>query len=309
MELPPLSPVSPPSLPRRVHFDEQGYLQLHPDIASGVANGAISSGWAHFVQHGHKEGRKWVPRVDSLTGISREVSPADEMFHANEEHYFDVGASALHCIETALLAARRPRDTITRILDLPCGHGRVLRFLRHAFPEAEVVACDLNRDGVDFCARVFGAVPLYSHEDIDLVPHEGVVDLIWCGSLLTHLTEEKCHRLLRFFHRILGHGGILVFTTHGRFCARKLEAGGDRHGLGDPQIQALLRDYRDRGFAHVGYSAQGEYGFSLANPGFVMRRFIDEVSWRLLGYHENGWDGRQDVVAVQKSLNGNSQGI
>lgn len=57
------------------------------------------------------------------------------------------------------------------------------------------------------------------------------------------------------------------------------------------------------------YDAQADYGFSLAHPGFVTRQLIDDPRWRLLGYHETGWDQRQDVVSPQKSLGGLALGI
>jgi SAM-dependent methyltransferase len=296
-------------MPRRSEFDEEGYLQLYPDIAQGVSSGAIESGWSHFARSGFAEGRPWLRRPDPMAGVSHEISPRDEMFGGNEAHYFDVGESALHCIETALFAARRPRSTIRRILDLPCGHGRALRFFKRAFPDAELVACDLDRDGVDFCARTFGATPEYSHENVDEISHQGVVDLIWCGSLLTHLSEEKCRAFLRFFHRILGHRGIVVLTLHGRFCERELASGRNRHGIDDGQIAELLRGYRERGFSYVPYEARADYGFSLAHPAFVTRHLIDSPTWRLLGYHETGWDKRQDVISLQKSLGGLALGI
>lgn len=296
------SPSLPRVMPSRGEFDEVGYLQLYPDIARGVASGAIGSAWNHFTVAGFAEGRSWIARRDPMQGVSREIAPDDEMFGGNEDHYFEVGASALHNIEVALHAADRHVSTITRVLDLPCGHGRALRFLKKAFPHAELVACDLNRSGVDFCARTFGAVPEYSHEDVDLIPHEGVVDLIWCGSLLTHLPAEKCRDFLRFFHRILGHRGVLVFTMHGRQCAREFTAGQNRHGLTPEQIAHLLHGYSGDGFSYVPYENGSNYGFSLAHPSFVTRHFIDESRWDLLTYHESGWDQRQDVISLKKTL-------
>lgn len=297
------------SLPSRNEFDEAGYLQLYPDIAAGVAAGAIESGWAHFSKTGFAEGRAWLVRPDPFQGVSYEIAPDDEMFTGNATHYFDVGESALHAVETALTAARRPRSTVTRILDLPCGHGRVLRFLRKAFPKIELVACDLNRSGVDFCARTFGAVPEYSHPDPEQIPHEGVVDLIWCGSLLTHLPVEKCRAFLKFFHRVLGHRGLLVFTLHGRFCERELVSGRNRHSLTPEQIAALLADYRSSGFGYVPYGPTDDYGFSLTHPSFVTSHLLGDLSWRLISHHESGWDSRQDVICLQKSLGGSAADI
>ena len=297
-------PASTPAraLPARGEFDEDAYLQLYPDIAQGVSAGAIESGWRHFVQHGFAEGRPWVARPDPFAGVNRDIAPGDEMFTGNAEHYFDVGASALQCVEAALFAARRNPATVRRILDLPCGHGRVMRFLRKAFPQAELTACDLNADGVAHCAAAFGAVPVVSRVEVDAIPLAAGFDLIWCGSLLTHLTAEKCAAFLRLFHRVLAPGGLVVFTTHGRLCAAELAAGKNRHHLEPGQIAGLLEHYRRTGFAYVDYVSHPGYGFSLSHPAFVLDRFIAPADWHLVGYHENGWDHRQDAVCLQKQF-------
>lgn len=295
-------------LPTHGEFDEEGYLQLYPDIAAAVKSGAIYSGWRHFVTNGFAEGRRWLRVPASNRGVVQAIAPGDEMFQGDNEHYFSAGASALRAIEAALLASGRPRSTISRILDLPCGHGRVMRFLRHAFPEAELVACDLNREGVDFCARTFGAIPEYSEEDVDLIPHQGVVDLVWCGSLLTHLSEAGCRDFLRFFTRIVGHRGILVFTTHGRSCAQEFAQGQNRHGLTNDQVQPLLAAYQQTGFGYVPYVDTPRYGFSLISPTFIIDQLMDAQTWKLLHYHEAGWDRRQDVIALQKCAEGATLG-
>ncbi len=295
-----ISPLVACPLPSRNEFDEEGYLLLHPDIAKGVSAGRIESGWQHFAQNGFAEGRQWISRPDPFRGVKREIASGDEMFIGNETHYFDVGESALHAIETALFAARRTKSTIREILDLPCGHGRVLRFLDKAFPEARLTACDLNQDGVEYCARAFGAVPVLSRREVDAIPLHGTFDLIWCGSLLTHLPAEKWAAFLSLFHRLLGHRGILVFTAHGRHYERELAAGRNPHGINDQQIAELLHGYREKGFGYVDYSSQSAYGFSLAHPSFVVANFISRSGCRLIGYHETGWDRRQDVICLQK---------
>lgn len=292
------SASSSPRLPSRSEFDEEGYLLLYRDIAEGVADGRIESGWAHFARSGFAEGRKWLRRPDPVADVDRGISPDDTMFRGNTEHYFEVGESALHCIEAALASARRHRLTVRRILDLPCGHGRVLRYLRRGFPDAELVACDLDRAGVDFCARRFNATPAYSDVNLAAIPLSGEFDIIWCGSLLTHLDAARSSAFLRFFRRLLGPRGILVFTVHGRHCQREMAAGENRHELDAGQIDALLRSYDSTGFAYVDYRDASGYGFSLMHPRFVVGTLI-EPEWKLLGYHETGWDKRQDVIALQ----------
>ena len=91
-----------------------------------------------------------------------------------------------------MLAAQK--ETATNILDLPSGYGRVMRFLKAEFPEAALTACDVIREGVDFCARTFGARAIYGKEDPSELELDERFDLIWCGSLLTHVDEENWGR-------------------------------------------------------------------------------------------------------------------
>jgi SAM-dependent methyltransferase len=295
-------PVSRP-LPSHGEFDEDAYRLLHPDVARAISDGIVDSGWQHYQLHGFAENRQWSARPDPLVGVSHEIAPGDEMLlGGNAVHYFEVGASALRCVESALHAVRRSHGSIKSILDLPCGHGRVLRFLKKAFPDAALTACDLNADGVQFCARAFGATPVVSRSDPAGISFDTRFDLIWCGSLFTHLSAERCRQFLDQFRRWLAPGGLLVFTLHGRSYEPRLQSGQDSSQLAPHLITALLDEYRREGFGYVDYRPSSGYGFSLANPAYVTARFTNAPGWRLTGYHEQGWDRRQDVVCLQRDL-------
>jgi len=62
---------------------------------------------------------------------------------------------------------RADQTSIRSALDLPSGGGRVLRFLRVAFPDAEFVACDTNEALVEFCGKALGARVARSVPDIN----------------------------------------------------------------------------------------------------------------------------------------------
>src|SRR5919109_3533527 len=78
--------------------------------------------------------------------VSHRISPRDLMARDHLDHYFRVGEGAINEIERLL------DNEPERILDLPCGHGRLMRWLRAAYPYAEIVGCDLDPDAVNFCA-------------------------------------------------------------------------------------------------------------------------------------------------------------
>jgi SAM-dependent methyltransferase len=230
--------------------------------------------------------------------IIREISPADRMMGHREAPYLAIGRSALDCIGTALDAS--PKQTLTRILDLPCGHGRVMRMLRAAFPESELTACDISRDAVDFCVRTFEAIPVYSHEDPRSIELDGPFDLIFCGSLLTHIDAERWTGFLDLFESLLAPDAVLVFSTNGRRVASLLRRGTIDLMLGQEGHEGALDDFSRGGFGYRDYPDAERYGISLAHPAWVVEQVASRSSWRLATLHESGWSNFQDMVSCVK---------
>ena len=206
------------------------------------------------------------------------------MWITGPQWYFDVGTSALDCIKSALATARTAPASI---LDFPCGHGRVCRMLRALFPDAYLMACDLDRDGADFCATQFNATPFYSHEDIRRVNLDTCFDLIWCGSLFTHLDAQQWPDFLVFFAEHLTSDGILVFTTHGRQPIQWMREGVFTYGLNSEEQCRLIEGYVRAGFGFVSPSNQA-FGISLSSMVFVSWTTVAKrslpvcIAWHLM---------------------------
>jgi SAM-dependent methyltransferase len=234
-------------------------------------------------------------RLENSRGVIQEISPNDVMYKSDPDYYFLWGSKGLETIQRFM--AQIGLSAVGTILDLPCGHGRVLRFLRGAFPDAVIAACDIDRDAVDFCARAFDARPIYSTADLASVPLRDSYDLIWCGSLLTHTHADQWRGLLRLFSAHLSDSGLLVFTTHGRFHATRLRAKRTTLGLSDWAITAILSDYERFGFGYQNYKDREGYGISLSSASWVCSQIVQTGALGLAGYHERGWNGQQDAVA------------
>ena len=103
------------------------------------------------------------------------------MYEGYPTHYFSSGYSALFCVRRALdkAASKSPES----ILDFGCGHGRFLRSLAADFPRAGLTAADVASGGVNFCAKTFGAIPMYSDTDFSRLVFNTKFDLIWVGSV------------------------------------------------------------------------------------------------------------------------------
>jgi SAM-dependent methyltransferase len=242
------------------------------------------------------EGKRWLDQV------SLKVHSDDQMYVASAaRQYLTVGLSALRCVDKALKISRT--KAVRTILDLPCGHGRVLRFLKAAFPEARVVACDIDAMAVSFCKRAFSVEAILSNETFTLsLPMK--FDLIWCGSLLTHIDKARARDLLRFFYANLAPGGLCLVTTHGQTSAQWLRTGDSRasayRGLSVSGQQKVLRDFAESGYGYADYESQVGYGISIASRSRMKEIASSAGAWTESFFFERGWAGHHDVYGFLK---------
>lgn len=229
--------------------------------------------------------------------LELELDRTDQMYrHDHPAHYFYVAYSALACIQ--VVRTKQSDKTFSSVLDLPCGHGRVLRALRAAFPEANFTACDLDEHGVDFCARTFGATGVYSNADPRKIRIQAKFDLIWVGSLFTHLSGDRWSPFLDLFNSILAENGLLFFSTHGDFVFERLERFPKFYGLSPDQIETVKLQYTRGGFGYADYRKNPGYGISLSNAEWV-KRLLMLNSLDLAAFMPATWDKHQDVWAVK----------
>src|SRR5260370_33891758 len=240
-----------------------------------------------------------------IEGVPAEISPNDGMFEHDGAHSVSVGQSALRCIKLAMLAAGK--DEFRNILDFGCGFGRVLRVLRAAFPAAELAACDISQDAIDFCSKAFGAEPIHSSEDVSQIHIPKKFDLIWSGTLLTNVDSLQFSSFLQLFHSLLRENGMLVFTAHGPYVAHRLKTGAFTYGLEPSLIPKMVRDYDVAGFGYEDYPEEvltrlgvKRYGISVSAPSWVCREIDRLPNLRLLTYTERAWDNHQDSIACMK---------
>lgn len=236
----------------------------------------------------------------STLAVDRTVAARDGMVSAGlEEQYFDLGRRALELIHFSSVLCDKPH--YPAILDLPCGHGRVLRWLRAHYGYAKITACDLDRDGVDFCAQQFGATPVYSQPNLGALNFDAQFDLIWVGSLVTHLDEKRWLETLDCLIKWTKECGVIVFSTQGR-TVTSLLARGRRNVAENIDKPALLEEFARRGFAYQRYfeaTPEADYGFAATSPEWLMRQLQRYPDVILRAYLEEAW-GMQDIVILYK---------
>jgi len=232
--------------------------------------------------------------------VNKTVAVGDGMYGGRDAYYLEVGANALELIHSALSAAERTAKDITRILDYACGFGRVLRWLRAGFPQAHIVAADADPNAIRAVREIFNVDTIVL--DRSLTENlGGEFDLIWMGSLATHLPEAQLKPLLARLRSLLSTRGILVFTTHGPFVVKRIATGEKLYGL-DPQGLALiLADYQRTGYGFSPYPKQASYGISVCTAAKLLS-LVEDSGLQPILYHERGWVKHQDCVAAIRAL-------
>jgi SAM-dependent methyltransferase len=250
------------------------------------------------------------PLVDAekrLVGrVSLKMSASDDMYLPGwSTSYLTAGLTATRSIQASLGAAGKVISG-GAILDFPCGYGRVLRFLRELFPDSSITGAEIEAEALEFCQRAFSVQgylsnPARSFRSLSL---PSKFDLIWCGSLMTHLDEPPAVDLLDFFCRHLKEGGVCIFTTHGRHVADMFERREMTLNLSDESRQKVLYEYQQKGYGYADYPwalpdnrPPGCNGISLVSQSRMVESARGVGSWEPVHFAESGWHGLQDVHA------------
>jgi hypothetical protein len=228
--------------------------------------------------------------------LNLNIAPDDEMYDGNDAHYLSRGASALNLIFAASeLAQVSPQA----ILDFGAGAGRVLRWIRAAFPNARLGAADLREQDMAFCRDQFQAEAWESGVDIAALEAPGSYDVIWVSSVLTHLSAENCGRLVDKLMSWTNPGGLLIMSTHGR-TALLPQNHEDGYTLEADDWRDVQNQYATSGFGYADYPDEAGYGVSLTKLSWWGALVERMPCARMVLLSEGMLGAHQDVVAIQK---------
>jgi len=215
-------------------------------------------------------------------------------------HYIADAQSAIANIDESLHVTGRSFAGVKACLDLPSGYGRVTRFLREKIASGHITACDIDGEAIRFCAREFRVKALLSRRDIRAVSFPERYDLIFVGSLLTHLPEVDCLRTLDALVDVLTpRGGVLVFSTQGETCLNHLNWYGTEFVAA---AEHFRRDVTHRGVCFVPYRRKKDYGITIH-----AKSYIDDVmaqryrgTLKFARFKERGWDAHQGMWSYSR---------
>lgn len=233
---------------------------------------------------------------DIVPRVSREVMVNDHMFNEkNPDHYFHVGRSAITCITAALMLAKRPAPR--RILDFACGSGRVTRWLKAAFPEATIVVSDVREDSLTFLKNTFDVETVLSSPVFLDIDFDEPFDLIWSGSLITHLPQKQTRIFLESCGSWLLPDGVAVVTFHGREVQRRMALSNQKY-LSTNDAAKVISELEMAHYGYVNYPGQVNIGLSISYPEWILGE-LTRLNHSLVALSEAAWDNHQDVLAFR----------
>ena len=168
------------------------------------------------------------------SAIITAIDPRDEMYRFIADHW-DWPYHAVHMadrayaihgylgsadrhmreLEDVLLEAGRPLPQVRSFLEFACGHGRMTRFLVHRLDRSRITVSDINPSAVAFTCNTFAVQGFRSVEDPRDLLHDGRYEVIFVGSLFSHLNHAYWGAWLQRLYSLLSDRGLLIFSTHG----------------------------------------------------------------------------------------------
>lgn len=237
---------------------------------------------------------------------NKTVHPDDFMYNVlRAEHQAEYFLQAEETVHSIALIAQTLGSLLDcpQVLDFGAGYGRITRYLVDTWGSENVTICDIVPRAVAFCENTFGVKGFVVGRNLQDSECSQEFDIIFAGSVFTHLPPSKWQEVLDWFHEHLAPQGLIIFTVAGPRVA-ELVANGDRDKMSELEAKTFMAAYEYTGFAYTNYPNATEQGFehgkSLASPRWVSSFLERHTKLRLRMYTERGWWRRQDVYVVSK---------
>lgn len=239
-------------------------------------------------------------------GIPGRIHLDDQMLGSptleRRAHYQRVGLEAVEIVARAVANGGGSLEAAQSILEFPSGYGRVTRYLRSRVPAADLWVADVEGPAVRFCAAEFGATGVVTTIDMGRLAFGRQFDVIFVGSLLTHLNAADSVTTLVALVDALAPAGVLVFTTHGESCLEHLHVYGDDIAA---QAASFVAEVTGSGMCFRRYAGlRHDWGLTIHARRWIDGVLADEPKLarrtRLLAFEPRGWDAHQDVWALQR---------
>ncbi len=206
--------------------------------------------------------------------------------------FLKVGAQSAQDLYGAIIRAGKKPEDIRAVLDFGCGCGRTIIWLHKLLP-ARWFGTDIDPDAIGWCQDHLQYAAFGVNAPEPPLPYpDGVFDLVYGISVLTHLDERMQFLWLAELRRVTRPGGLVLLTVHG-----------------DQHLQSLAprwqEEVRERGIAFVPTRIWRSvfpewYQNTYHSPEYVKREFSRFFTVR--DYLPGGLNGHQDLVTLERPV-------
>jgi 2-polyprenyl-3-methyl-5-hydroxy-6-metoxy-1,4-benzoquinol methylase len=248
--------------------------------------------------------------------INQTVHPKDHMFNGQNNGYFQTSIQGLFSLVNSMKHAGMGPQAVRSVLDFGCGYGRIYRAFAAAFPKAELTALDLMEESARFCAETFGGTAIKSDENVANLSLPLRYDVIWFGSVFTHLPKARWQEFFDFLAMIAQPGGVVSFTTHGMRAIDVIQYKVDQGQSITVKLDAfneMKETINAKGFVFMPNGpvvvkhqkslgmeiTEGLYGLSFSTRAWVTEFVESQGKWDMVGFDEAGWGNNHDVVTLR----------
>jgi len=167
------------------------------------------------------------------------------LYDIEEKHWWAQGMR--DAMDALLKQARRSVHKL-RVLDIGCGTGLLINYLKERYPlDGEVVGLDVSEHALKFCQQR-GAQKLILGSATEVPLPSKSFDLIICIDTLQHLSPAGADDVaIVEFARLLASGGLLYLRTNSRLGHLELE-GADRDQYRRYDVPTVTRMLESQGF-------------------------------------------------------------
>lgn len=176
-----------------------------------------------------------VPRTSrNGTGAAATEMPVPSMdmwegYGRTEQEYLASGRRHMASMVDILAKAGIPAGDLQRVLDFGCAGGRLLRFYPRSGAGQELWGVDISAQYIGWCQANLS--PPFLFATTTTLPHlpfeDNHFDLVYCGSVFTHVTDLADAWFLEL-RRVLRKGGVAYITIQDK-----------------ASLQAMLARYRE----------------------------------------------------------------
>jgi SAM-dependent methyltransferase len=132
----------------------------------------------------------------------------------SEEQYLETGRTHTEAMLDIIRATGARPEEFARVLDFGCAVGRMLRWFPHRNGD-ERWGVDIKGDSIAWCQQYLSPPMLFAATTT--LPHlpfeDGHFDLVYCGSVFTHIIDLPDTWMLEL-RRVTRVGGLLYVTIH-----------------------------------------------------------------------------------------------